>query len=91
MVQSSNGTGQRFPTSIIRFKPDVEKLHPTQKPILLNEYLINTYSNEADLVLDFCFGSGSSIIACINTKRNYIGCEKDVDIFNMASERIKNQ
>ena len=91
LVQSSNESGQRFPTSIIRFKPDVEKLHPTQKPILLNEYLINTYSNEADLVLDFCFGSGSSIIACINTKRNYIGCEKDVNIFNMASERIKNQ
>ena len=88
IVQSSNETGQRFPTSIIRFKPDVERLHPTQKPILLNEYLINTYSNENDLVLDFCFGSGSSIIACINTKRNYIGCEKDADIFNLASERI---
>jgi DNA modification methylase len=91
LVQSSNETGKRFPTSIIRFKPDVEKNHPTQKPIKLNEYLINTYSKENDLVLDFCFGSGSSIIACINTKRNYIGCEKDVDIFNMASERIKNQ
>ena len=88
LVQSSNETGQRFPTSIIRFKPDAEKIHPTQKPITLNEYLINTYSNEGDLVLDFCFGSGSSIIACINTKRNYIGCEKDADIFNLASERI---
>ena len=90
LIQSSNSTGKRFPTSIIKFKPDTEKIHPTQKPILLNEYLINTYSNKGDLVLDFCFGSGSSIIACINTKRNYIGCEKDVNIFNMASERIKN-
>ena len=89
--QSSNTTGERFPKSIIRFKPDVEKIHPTQKPILLNEYLIKTYSNEGDLVLDFCFGSGSSIIACINTKRNYIGCEKDVSIFNLASERIRNK
>ena len=88
LIQSSNKTGQRFPTSIIRFKPDAERIHPTQKPISLNEYLINTYSNEGDLVLDFCFGSGSSIIACINTKRNYIGCEKDVDIFNKAYERI---
>ena len=90
LVQSSNETGLRFPTSIIRCKPDAERIHSTQKPILLNEYLIKTYSNEGDLVLDFCFGSGSSIIACINTKRNYIGCEKDVDIFNLASERIYN-
>ena len=88
LIQSSNSTGKRFPTSIIKFKPDTEKIHPTQKPILLNEYLINTYSNEGDLVLDFCFGSGSSIIACINTKRNYIGCEKNVEIYNQASERI---
>ena len=86
--QSSNESGQRFPKSIIKFKPDIDKIHPTQKPIKLNEYLINTYSNKDDLVLDFCFGSGSSIIACINTKRNYIGCEKDADIFNLASERI---
>ena len=88
--QSSNESGLRFPKSIIRFKPDLEKIHPTQKPIKLNEYLINTYSNKDDLVLDFCFGSGSSIIACINTERNYIGCEKDENIFNLASERIYN-
>ena len=86
--QSSNESGQRFPKSIIKFKPDIDKIHPTQKPIKLNEYLINTYSNKGDLVFDFCFGSGSSIIACINTERNYIGCEKDENIFHLASERI---
>ena len=88
LVQSSNETGERFPTSINRFKPDAERIHPTQKPIALNEYLINMYSNPNDLVLDFCCGSASSIIACINTKRNYIACEKDVNIFNLASKRL---
>ena len=86
--QSSNESGQRFPKSIIKFKPDLEKIHPTQKPVSLNTYLINTYSNKGDLVLDFCFGSGSSIIACINTERNFIGCEKDENIFHLASKRI---
>lgn len=66
------------------------KLHPTQKPIELLEYLIKTYSNENDIVLDNCMGSGSTAIAAINTNRNYIGFEKDSNYFNISIERISN-
>lgn len=66
------------------------KLHPTQKPVDLLEYLIKTYSNESDVVLDNCMGSGSTAIACINTNRNFIGIEKDEKFFNIAQERINN-
>jgi DNA modification methylase len=80
--------GDRHPTSILNFGYDKEKLHPTQKPVQLCEWIINTYSNEGDIVLDFTMGSGSTIIACMNTKRNYIGIEKDEDIFKVAKNRI---
>lgn len=83
-----NNTGDRFPTSIQHFGYDKEKIHPTQKPVALCEWLIKTYSNEGDTVLDFCMGSGSTVIACINTNRNYIGIEKDKDIFDKAQLRI---
>ena len=66
------------------------KLHPTQKPVELLEYLIKTYSNENDIVLDNCMGSGSTAIAAINTNRNYIGFEKDTNYFNISIERISN-
>ena len=66
------------------------KLHPTQKPVELLEYLIKTYSNEHDIVLDNCMGSGSTAIASINTNRNYIGFEKDTNYFNISIERISN-
>jgi DNA modification methylase len=85
---SINNTGDRFPTSIQHFGYDKEKLHPTQKPVALCEWLIKSYSNEGDTVLDFCMGSGSTVIACINTNRLYIGIEKDKEIFNIANERI---
>jgi site-specific DNA-methyltransferase (adenine-specific) len=64
------------------------KLHPTQKPVELFEYLIKTYSNENDIVLDNCIGSGTTAIACLNTKRNYIGIEKDDVFFQKANERV---
>tara|TARA_R110000868_G_scaffold195078_3_gene440807 strand:- start:3744 stop:4196 length:453 start_codon:yes stop_codon:yes gene_type:complete len=83
-----NNTGDRFPTSIQHFGYDKEKLHPTQKPVALCEWLIKTYSNDGDTVLDFCMGSGSTVIACLNTKRQYIGIEKDKDIFDTAQLRI---
>ena len=67
-----------------------EKLHPTQKPVSLLEYLIKTYTNEGDLVLDNCMGSGSTGVACINTNRNFIGIELDENYFNIAKERIEN-
>lgn len=65
------------------------KLHPTQKPIELLEYLIKTYSNEGDIVLDNCMGPGSTAIAAINTNRNYIGYESNEEYYNIACERIQ--
>ena len=65
------------------------KLHPTQKPVELLEYLIKTYSNENDVVLDNCMGSGSTGIACINTNRDFIGIELDKKYFDIAKERLE--
>ena len=62
--------------------------HPTQKPIALLEYLIRTYTNEGETVLDFTAGSGSTGVACVNTNRNFIGIEKEKKYFDIASERI---
>ena len=64
-------------------------LHPTQKPFPLMEYLIKTYTNENETVLDNCMGSGTTAIAAINTKRKYIGFELDKNYFDIANERIK--
>lgn len=66
-------------------------LHPTQKPIALLEYLIKTYTNENETVLDNCMGSGSTGVAAVNTNRNFIGIEKDEKYFDIAEERIKKQ
>jgi site-specific DNA-methyltransferase (adenine-specific) len=65
------------------------RLHPTQKPILLMEYLIKTYTNENETVLDFTMGSGSTGVACKNTNRNFIGIEQDENYFKIAKQRIK--
>lgn len=67
---------------------NLKKLHPTQKPVTLMEYLIKTYSNENDTVLDFCMGSGTTGVACKNLNRNFIGIEKEEKYFNIAKERI---
>ena len=88
-VQTIND-GERYPIDIIEFKRDKEKLHPTQKPIELLEYLIKTYTNENETVLDNCMGSGSTGIACLNTNRNFIGIELDDGYFKIAQERIEN-
>jgi len=66
------------------------KLHPTQKPIELLEWLVKTYSNEGDLILDNCMGSGTTGVACKNLNRNFIGIELDTNYFNIAKERINN-
>ena len=63
-------------------------VHPTQKPVALLEYLIKTYTNEGEIVLDNCMGSGTTAIACLNTNRNYIGFELDKYYFNIAKNRI---
>ncbi len=84
-----NTDGSRFPRSVLKYNLDKEKIHPTQKPVALCEFLIEAYSDEGDLVLDHTMGSGSTIVAAINKKRQYIGIEKDKDIFKKADERIK--
>ena len=78
----------RYPSSVQKFNTEVGK-HPTQKPVALMEYLIKTYTNENELVLDFTMGSGSTGDACKNTKRNFIGIEKDENYFKIAEKRIK--
>lgn len=78
-----------YPRQIIKF-PQARGLHPTQKPVALCEYLINTYTNEEDLVLDNCIGSGTTAIACLNTNRNYIGFETDTAYCNIANKRIQD-
>lgn len=82
--------GYRYPRDILKFKHDKEKLHPTQKPVELLEYLIKTYTNENMLVLDNCMGSGSTGIACLNTNRRFIGIELDENYYNIAKQRIDN-
>ena len=82
--------GTRYPTTIQVFKnPNNNSLHPTQKPVELMEYLIKTYTNENETVLDFTMGSGSTGVACVNTNRNFIGIEMDENYFNIAKKRIE--
>lgn len=78
-----------YPTTVLEFQKVTKAIHPTQKPVELIEYLIKTYSNEGDTILDNCMGSGSTGIACLNTKRNFIGMELDDKYFDMAKTRIE--
>ena len=87
-VQTVNN-GTRFPRSIQRFSLDKDKLHPTQKPVALFEYLIKTYTNEGETVLDNVMGSGTTGVACKNLNRNFIGMELDEEYFEIAKERIE--
>lgn len=91
-VLVKNDTGLRYPRSVQYFVTAERegKLHPTQKPLALMEWLIKTYTNEGDTVLDPCMGSGTTAIACINTGRKFIGFEKDTEYYNKALERINN-
>lgn len=77
-----------YPKNILEFKNE-RGLHPTQKPVALMEYLIKTYTNECDTVLDFTMGSGSTGVACLKTGRKFIGIELDTDYFNVAKDRIE--
>src|SRR5690242_11612136 len=83
--------GTRYPTSVQQFcnVNNVNSVHPTQKPVELMEYLIKTYSNEGDTILDNCMGSGTTGVACKKTGRNFIGIDKDKKIFEIAINRIK--
>jgi site-specific DNA-methyltransferase (adenine-specific) len=88
---SGGGSTERFPRDVLTFPTDKQKisLHPTQKPVKLLEYLINTYSNEGDVVLDNTAGVFSTGIACINTNRRFIGIEKDKKYFDIGSKRMQ--
>lgn len=77
-----------YPRNLLEFKSE-RGFHPTQKPVALFEYLIKTYTNASDLVVDACIGSGTTAVACINTGRNFIGFEIDKTYFDGAQERIK--
>lgn len=89
-IQTVNN-GTRYPRSIQKINTEKSKgsFHPTQKPVALLEYLIKTYTNENELILDNCMGSGGTGIACINTNRNFIGIELDENYFNIAKKRIE--
>lgn len=90
-VISGGGSTTRYPRSVQVFRSDKQKvsLHPTQKPLALMEYLVKTYTNEGETVLDNCMGGGTTGVACINTGRNFIGIEKDEKYFAVAEQRIK--
>ena len=84
-----NKSGLRHPTTIVKFNNPKKSLHRTQKPVDLCEWLIKSYTNENDLVLDFTMGSGTTGVACKNTNRQFIGIEKDKKIFEIAFKRIQ--
>ena len=87
---------KRYPKNLLTYSNrkgelnNVNRVHPTQKPVELFEYLIKTYTNKGETVLDNCMGSGTTAIACLNTDRQYIGFELDEDYYNIAQDRIKN-
>ena len=83
--------GTRFPKTILNFKQNWQRnmqLHPTQKPVDLLRYLVRTYSNEGDTILDNCMGSGTTAVACIKEKRHFIGFELNKDYYDKACQRI---
>jgi site-specific DNA-methyltransferase (adenine-specific) len=82
----------RNPDTIIEgcWEANAGKVHPTQKPVALMEYLIKTYTNEGETVLDNCMGSGTTGVACVNTNRSFIGIELDPEYFNIAKQRIES-
>ena len=82
---------EKHPVSIIQFNTESKKLHPTQKPVGLIRYLIRTYTNEGDIVLDNCVGSGTTAIASIKENRHFIGMELNKEYYDIACERIKKE
>lgn len=88
-VHKQRDTSKRYPFNLLNFKTDKPRLHPTQKPVDLCEYLIKTYTNEDMWVLDNTMGSGTTGVACMNINRNFIGIERDDKYFQIAKERIE--
>ena len=77
-------------SNVFTFKKENTRFHPTQKPIALLESLLNIYSNDGDIVLDNCMGSGSTGVACVNTNRKFIGIELNKEYFKIAEKRIND-
>ena len=90
-IIGTEGGGQtdRYPVDLLYFPRDIERLHPTQKPLELFRYLIKTYSNEGDTVLDNCIGSGTTAAAALSCGRNFIGIEKEEQFVKVAHERMQ--
>ena len=88
-VRAGSKDGRRYPLSIIKFRRDAIRIHPTQKPVALLEYLIKTYTNEGETVFDPFMGSGSTGVACVNTGREFIGFEKEERFFEITKTRIE--
>jgi DNA modification methylase len=86
-----DGANDRYPISVIKFNRARNGIHPTQKPVALMEYLIKTYTNENETVLDFTMGSGTTGVAAKNLNRKFIGIEQDENYFKVAEERINKQ
>ncbi len=82
--------GKRYPNTVLEFDREIG-LHPTQKPVALMQYLIRTYSNAGDVVLDCCMGSGTTGVACAREKREFIGIESSEEFFNIAKKRIEGE
>ena len=90
-VVTNNTTGERYPLTVQNFTSNMRGgVHPTQKPVALMEYLIKTYTNEGETVLDFTMGSGTTGVACKNLDRDFIGIEMDAEYFETAKTRIEN-
>lgn len=77
-----------YPKHLLEYSKDKNNIHPTQKPVDLLEYLIKTYTNPGETVLDNCMGSGSTGVACMNTGRKFIGIEKEIKYFEISKQRI---
>jgi len=90
LITEYNDTGWRYPSQLIKINREINGAaeHPTQKPVKLLEWLIKTFSNESGLVLDNCMGSGSTGVACVNSRRKFIGIEKNNKLFKIAEDRI---
>ena len=86
---TTTNSGDRYPLNYIYFPYDKNSLHPTQKPVALFKYLIKTYTNKNDLVLDNCIGSGTTAVACKELNRKYIGIEQSKEYCKIAERRIK--
>lgn len=90
--QTNINSGERYPRSILKFSMhNVGNFHPTQKPLALCEYLIKTYTNEGELVLDNCLGSGTTAVACKKLKRQCIGIEKEEKYIEISKKRLQNE